>query len=186
MVKQGEIARLDIINLEQVPEAAQQYAVRSVPRIQIGDFIFEGQQSPQAIREWIARAGSDQGERDYLETQLGSGNVQEALSYLRAHPQAMNHIVSLMDDADAKINLKLGIGVVFEEFAKTPLVEPVIDMLKARLKHADARVRADACYYLSLTEDASLRPSFEQCLQDGNADVREIAAEALESLPQTH
>jgi len=48
--------------------------------------------------------------------------------------------------------------------------------------HADARVRADACHYLGLTADAAARPWLEKRLSDEDADVREIAAESLNTL----
>ncbi|MBS0329365.1 MAG: HEAT repeat domain-containing protein, partial [Proteobacteria bacterium] len=47
----------------------------------------------------------------------------------------------------------------------------------------DARVRADACHYLGLTGEAAARSWLDARLADEDADVREIAAESLESLP---
>jgi HEAT repeat protein len=54
--------------------------------------------------------------------------------------------------------------------------------LGALTRHADARVRADACHLLSLTHAAEARPWLQACLQDADAEVREIAAESLQTL----
>jgi HEAT repeat protein len=50
-------------------------------------------------------------------------------------------------------------------------------------RHADARVRADACHLLSLTQAEAARPWLQADLQDVDEDVREIAAESLLALP---
>ena len=49
-------------------------------------------------------------------------------------------------------------------------------------KHPDARVRSDACHYLSLTHDASVRKYIEPLLDDDNEDVKEVAEESLDAL----
>jgi HEAT repeat protein len=43
-------------------------------------------------------------------------------------------------------------------------------------------VRADACHLLGLTGSAEARENLRARLQDPNAEVREIAAEALAAL----
>ncbi|MFA5082687.1 MAG: HEAT repeat domain-containing protein, partial [Hydrogenophilaceae bacterium] len=48
--------------------------------------------------------------------------------------------------------------------------------------HGDARVRADACHYLSLTRSAEARAYLTHCLQDEDDVVREIATESLLAL----
>jgi len=184
LVKQGDIAELKVVNLEQAPEAGEKMAVRSVPWIQINDFIFTGTQTPQAIKNWISQVGSEQGEQNYLEAMLADGNVDEVMRYIRSKPHAIRAVAALMADADAKINLKLGIGVVFEEFATDSLMDEVVPQLVSYLTDPDARVRGDACYYLSLTGKPSLAGELEKCLQDENADVREIAQDGLDALAE--
>lgn len=188
MVKQGSIARLSIINLEQSPEVAQQMGVRSVPRLQIGSLVFEGELTQQEITQWLSLAGSKEGERRYLENLLIEGQVNQAIDYIKKQPDAIKTVAEFMLDAEAKINLKLGVGVIFEEFASgseqslTSVMDRVIPQLLEYVKHTDARIRSDACHYLSLTRRREFLPVFKQCLQDENPDVREIAQESLDEL----
>jgi len=182
MVKQGDIAQLKVINLEQSPGMAEKMGVRSVPWIQLGDFIFEGAQSPQIIKDWIKKAGTGQGEQQYLQQSLTDGNINEVIHYIRKNPRAIEWLTGLMIDEDAKINLKLGIGVVLEEFATDAVIDYALPVLRQFLSHSDARVRADACHYLSLTGRDEYIPEIKKCLQDENAEVREIAQESLAAM----
>ncbi len=185
MVKQGQIAKLEIINLEQLPDMAKQMGVRSVPWMQIGDFVFEGVMSQQEILSWVSRVADPQGEHDYLQELLLSGKVNDVVGYIRKRPQALKVISSFLDDADAKINLKLGVGVVFETFASEALMDDVIPDLIRYLEHNDPRVRADACHYLALSGRRTLIPVIRKCLQDEDKDVREIAADGLQQFQDT-
>ncbi len=182
MVKQGDIAQLKVINLEQSPGMAEKMGVRSVPWMQIGDFVFEGEQTPQAINDWIKKAGTERGERQYLQQNLTDGNITEVIHYIRSKPPAIKVVTDFMADEDAKINLKLGIGVVLEEFATDPVIGDALPVLQQFLSHNDARVRADACHYLSLTGRDEYIPEIEKCLRDEDAEVREIAQESLAAI----
>ncbi len=182
MVKQGEIASLKIVNLEKSPALAAQLGVRSVPRLQIGELVFEGALTREEIKDWIAVAGSTAGESRYLADKLSEGEVHQVIEYIQQHPDALQTVATFMLDPDAKINLKLGIGVIFEEFARQTSMDAVIPQLQEYVTHADARVRADACYYLSLTGREEFSDIFERCLQDADGDVREIARESLDAL----
>jgi len=155
MVKQGDIAQLKVINLEQSPGVAEKMGVRSVPWMQLGDFVFEGEQTPQTIKDWIKKAGTEHGEQQYrqqyLQQSLTDGNISGVIHYIREQPSAIKVVTGFMADENAKINLKLGIGVVLEEFATDPIIDDALPVLQQFLSHNDARVRADACHYLSLT-----------------------------------
>jgi HEAT repeat protein len=78
--------------------------------------------------------------------------------------------------------VKLGVGVVFEEFAGQPALRQLVADLGELTRHEDARVRADASHLLSLTQTAEAQPWLLDRLQDENAEVREIAAESLQAL----
>jgi len=184
MVKQGDIAALKIINLEKRPELAQQLGVRSVPWLKIGEFVFEGELSAIEIKHWIDEAGAQQGEKVYLSGMLIEGKVDKVIDYIKQTPDALQTVAEFMLDADAKINLKLGVGVIFEEFAMDSLIDGVIEQLLEYINHEDARVRGDACHYLSLTGRKAFIPVFENCLLDNDADVRAIAQESLDDLSE--
>ena len=50
------------------------------------------------------------------------------------------------------------------------------------LSNKDARIRGDACHYLSLTKDVSYVPAIKKLLSDENEEVREIAQDSLDEL----
>ena len=64
LVKQGVISRLEVVNLEQRPEIARQWGVRSVPWVKIGPFELTGLHSKAELQSWAEQAGSEQGMKE--------------------------------------------------------------------------------------------------------------------------
>ncbi len=182
LVKAGELARLEIVNLEQSPQLAQQLGVRSVPWVRIGYFELEGVHSPAEYRQWLQRAQQPGGMRQYIEHMLGDGQVQKVISLIAQDHAIMAELFELMRDADAKINLRLGIGVIMETFAAEPWFQSYIPALEELCQHPDARVRADACHNLALTENPQVIATLEKLLHDPSAEVREVAQDGLDEL----
>ena len=182
LMKSGQIGELRIFNIEKQPEIAKRLGVRSVPWLQIGPFELVGGRSKQEIMEWLQRASSFDGVSDYFEEVLSEGNIKFARRLIESYPQALENIVELMADPEAKINVRLGVGVIIEESAESDMFKPVIPRLLAYLSDDDARVRGDACHYLSLTRDKTYIPHIEKLLQDESHEVREIAQESLDEL----
>jgi HEAT repeat protein len=91
-------------------------------------------------------------------------------------------VLPIVGNIDASLNVRLGAGVLLENFAGTDTLRALLPRLGELSQHGDARVRADACHYLGLTGDAAAKPWLEARLTDDDADVREIAAESLESV----
>ena len=69
-----------------------------------------------------------------------------------------------------------------EHLAQTGGLTDLIDELARLTLAQDARLRSDACYYLSLSGSAKALPVVEALLDDSDAEVREIAKEAKEAL----
>jgi HEAT repeat protein len=101
---------------------------------------------------------------------------------IQAEPGRLVSLLPIVANPEASLNVKLGIGVVFEEYAGSRTLRAVVPDLGALTQHADARVRADTCHLLSLTHAAEALPFLKACLQDEDAEVREIAAESLQAL----
>jgi len=182
LMKSGQIGELRIINIEKQPEIAQKLGVRSVPWLQIGPFELAGARSKQEIQEWLQRASSFDGVSDYLDEVLAEGNISFANRLIDRYPQALENVIELMADADAKINVRLGVGVIIEERAASEDFKAVIPRLLDYLSDDDARVRGDACHYLSLTNDRSYIPQIQALLLDESDEVREIARDSLDEL----
>ncbi|NOQ89083.1 MAG: hypothetical protein GQ550_09185 [Gammaproteobacteria bacterium] len=182
MMKAGQLADLRIVNIEEDPQLAIQLGVRSVPWLQIGPFELQGSRSKQEILLWLKRASSSEGLSEYLEEMLLEGNLESANKLIQRYPQALENVIDLMADPEAKINVRLGVGVIIEDMAESESFKAVIPRLIEYLSDDDARIRGDACHYLSLTKDASYVPDIKKLLSDESEEVREIAQESLDDL----
>lgn len=184
LMKAGQIAELRIVNIESSPELAVQLGVRSVPWLRIGPFELLGSRSKQEMLLWIERTSNPAGFNDYLDEVLSEGKLEYASRLLESYPQALENIIEIMADPEAKINVRLGVGVLIEDMAESVEFKVVIPRLIDYLSSKDARIRGDACHYLSLTRDVSLIPLIEPLLSDESEEVREIAQDSLDELSE--
>jgi hypothetical protein len=182
LVKQGVLSKLEVINLEQRPEVAQQLGVRSVPWVRIGPFELAGQRSLAELRQWAQTSASADGIRDYIEAMLAEGEMERVLAMIARDTGVMARVIELLEDADARINVRLGIGVIMEEYEGQPLLQEYIPQLGRLTQHADPRVRGDACHYLALSHSRRAEQFIRPLLRDDSPDVREVAEESLPCL----
>jgi thiol-disulfide isomerase/thioredoxin len=182
LMKAGQISQLRIVNIENDPELAAELGVRSVPWLQIGGFELTGSRSKQELLLWLERASSFDGVTDYLEEVLSEGNIKSVNKLVQRHPQALENVIDLMADPEAKINVRLGVGVIIEELAESEQFKTVIPRLVEYLSSKDARIRGDACHYLSLTKDRAYISHIEKLLSDESEEVRDIAQDSLDEL----
>ena len=182
LVKQGVISKLEVVNLEQRPDIGRELGVRSVPWVRIGPFEFSGLHSKAELQSWAEQAGTEQGMTKYFEQLLGDGEVMQVLSMISNDHSLLHALIGLVSDADAKINARIGAGVVMEDYEGKPELLALIPELGELTRHEDARVRSDACHYLSLTHDVSVKQYIEPLLDDEHEEVREVAEESLEVL----
>jgi len=182
LMKAGSISELRIVNIEKDPELARKLGVRSVPWLQIGPFELLGSHTKQELAMWLERAASFTGVSDYLAQVLSEGKIDYATRLIERYPQALQNVLQLMADPEAKINVRLGVGVIIEDMAETRQFETVIPQLIEYLSDEDARIRGDACHYLSLTKDSAYIPLIKKLLYDESEEVREIAQDSLDEL----
>jgi thioredoxin-like negative regulator of GroEL len=182
LMKSGRISELRIVNIEKDPELARELGVRSVPWLQVGPFELLGSHSKEELAMWLERASNLTGVSDYLAQVLAEGNIDYATRLIERYPQALQNVLQLMADPDAKINVRLGVGVLIEDMAESRQFETVIPQLLDYLSSKDARTRGDACHYLSLTKNPAYIPIIEKLLSDESEEVREIAQDSLEEL----
>jgi len=179
---EGHINHLDVINLSQQPELAQQYGVRSVPWFRLGDLEFQGLHGAAELRYWVEHGQSNDGIRKYLSDELEAGHLPIVERLLRAHPHWLRVGLSLVADMDAPIQARIGLGAVFENMRGEAPLRELVTALAELADHADSRVRGDACYYLGLSGNPAALPALNARLADEDADVREIAQEAIAAI----
>ncbi len=182
LLKRGLIGRMEAINIESHPESAQALGVRSVPWLRMGLFQLTGARLPAELEIWARRAVSAGGISDAFHDLLKQADLAQVLQLIHAEPVRLAALLPIVANPEASLNVKLGVGVVFEEFAGQPALRQMVADLGELTQHEDARVRADASHLLSLTQTAEAQPWLLARLQDENAEVREIAAESLQTL----
>lgn len=182
LVKEGAIESLEVVNVEKKPDVAVALGVQSVPWIRFGWFELEGVRSKSELKRWAENVGTDSGVSEYYAEILAQGRVAQCLRFLQQYPETMSSIITLISDPDEKINVKLGVGVIMEEYATTEGFKVYIPKLVEYLKHDDARIRQDVCHYLALTENPDVLQYVESLLHDDSADVREEAVDSVEAL----
>jgi thioredoxin-like negative regulator of GroEL len=179
LLDSGHIGKLETWNIEQHPEVARQYGVRSVPWVRIGDFELEGLRSEKELREWARKAASGGGLSDWLMEQISSGRIDAATERVRSDADGMSALLTLFENHDTELNIRIGISAIMEELQGSELLKANIETLGKLTQHEQARVRGDACHYLSLSHDPSVRKWIKPLLDDPDADVREVAQDSL-------
>ena len=182
LLDSGHIGTLEIFNIEEHPDIARQYGVRSVPWVRIGEFELEGLRSEKELREWAEKAATGGGLSDWLLEQLGSGRIDSVLEQIRSDNSAMSALLALFEDPDTELNIRIGISAIMEDLEGSELLKAHTGTLGALTQHEEARVRGDACHYLALSHDPSVRKWIEPLLDDSDSDVREVARDSLATL----
>lgn len=180
---QGKIDRLEVIDISKHPELAQQQGIRSVPWFRIGELEFQGLHSASELAYWVAHTHSEDGIRKYISDELEAGHLPVIEQLIRQHPDWLRISLSIIADMEAPIQARIGLGAIFEGLQGDPLLKSLIPALAKLTRHGDRRVRGDACYYLGLSSATSARPALTVALEDTDPDVREIAQDALQSIP---
>ena len=182
LLKQGLIGKLEAVNLERHPELGQALGVRSVPWTRIGRIELAGMHSRAELGEWAVKADSEEGMADWFHTLLKQGQLPKVQALIEAEPGLLAAVLPIVGNVEASLNVRLGAGVLFEEFAGSDALRALLPRLGALSQHEDARVRADACHYLGLAGGSAAQPWLQARLADEDADVREIAAESLQAI----
>jgi len=94
--------------------------------------------------------------------------------------------MSLLGNVGSVLSTRIGIGVVFEEFAGSEIIKTLIPELGELTHHKDSRIRADAFHYLGMTADKSAIPFLEagkkETTNTNNEEISEIIDDSLEEL----
>ena len=181
LLKAGDIGKLEIINIVEHPEIARQKGVRSVPWTQINALELSGALTGKELKKWVAIAREQQ-RSDYLSHLLETDRLPQAIEHIKSDPQQLPGLLTLLNDLDTPMAVRIGIGAVLEELEQTQFISAVVEPLLAMLASEHQQIRADAAHYLSLTADKKAIPALETLLHDPAAEVREIAAESIEEL----
>ncbi len=179
LLKRGRIGRLEVVNVEVRPQVAAALHARSVPWLRLGEFELHGARAPAELELWAGRAADPSAMADALHDLLKDGAGAQVMRLVGEVPERLGALLPIVANPEASLNVRLGAGMVFEEFAGSAALCALTPRLCGLAQDADARVRADAAHLLGLARDAGARPCLEALLDDEDAGVREIARESL-------
>jgi len=182
LVKQGLIGKLTVVDVAAHPEQAAEYGVRASPWLRLGPFTLTGAHSLAELRQWAEWASGEEGTAHYIEHLLKQGGYKQAVAFIDADTQRLKPLLAIITNPAANIEVRLGVSALLEAYANTPALRKLLPQLAELTRHADHRVRADACHLLGLTGSAAARTYVENCRNDAHEEVREIAAEAMAEL----
>jgi hypothetical protein len=182
LLADGVIASLETVNVDERPEFAAELNVRTVPWIRIGPFELEGMRSAAELRNWANKAGSADGLAAYLDELLSTGRIDKALGLVRKDPAGLDALLALFTDTEAQLNTRIGISAIMEDLEGSELLQGLVKHLGELTRHAEARIRSDACHFLRLSGSRQASAYIRPLLADSDADVREVAAESLAAL----
>jgi len=182
LVRQMLVGKLTVMNVAEHPEQARAYGVRAAPWLRLGPFTLTGAHSPAELRQWAEWANGEAGTAHYVEHLLKQGDYQHAMAFIDIDTDRLKPLLAIVAEPAAKLEVRLGVSALLEAHANSPSLQKLLPQLAELTRHADHRVRADACHLLGLTGSAAARTYVEVCLNDAHEEVREIAAEALAAL----
>ena len=182
LAKQGVIGSVTVVDAAAHPERAAEHGVRAAPWLRLGPFTLTGAQSVSELRQWAEWASGEEGIARYVAHLLKLGEFQHAVAFVSADAQRLKPLLDILADTDAGIDQRLGVSALLERYTDTSELRALLPQLAELSRHADHRVRADACHLLGLTGSAAALVPLEARLADESEEVREIAAEALEAL----
>ena len=92
------LGELDIINVEQRPEVAQRYGVRSVPWLQLGNFIFDEALTPADLDSWIEHVKEGRGQSRYVTYLLEHGKLAKAIEWIEQGNATLKAVIPMLSD----------------------------------------------------------------------------------------
>jgi len=182
LVQQRLVGSVTVVDAAAQPALAAQHGVRSAPWLELGPFTLTGAHSPAELRQWAQWAQGETGTAHYIEHLLRQGEFKHARAFVAADAARLAIVLGMLADTALGIDVRLGVSALLERYAQHERLRALLPKLTEMTRHADHRVRADACHLLGLTGSAAARTPLKARLDDANAEVREIAREAWQRL----
>jgi len=178
--KDGRLASLEVVDIAVDAQRATELGVRTVPWFSLNELEFEGAYSEAEINSWITHAGTDEGLAILYDDLLGDGQMPRVEVLVRKHPHTVSTLLSLLEDDERRISVRIGVGAVIEGLEGTGLLTDYVAELGKLTQHSNISTRIDAYHYLSLTDNREAIPYLRAALDDTHPDVRETVIESLE------
>ncbi len=179
LLKEGLLARLEIVNVDVDPEVAATLSIRTLPWYRIGPFDLSGTMSKAELSEWVDYAAQGQGWATYYSHLLENRRLFEVVARIQAAPGSLVDLLNLLPDLETPMSVRIGISAVIEDLAGSVALRAAVPELEQLTLSELPQARGDACHFLSLAGDTAAIPVAQRLLDDEDPDVRDIAAETL-------
>jgi len=182
LLEQGTISRLEAVNVVEYPATAREVGTRSVPWTRIGDFELPGNYTEAELRHWARESTRDSGVARYYFDLLDNGHLARAMARARGKPEEIRDLLDLLDEKEVPMSVRVGVSAIVEDLAGHEALIGALERIMSLAGSPSPATRADTAHFLGLTGSPDAIPVIRQLLKDGEAQVREVAAEALEML----
>ncbi len=182
LLKQTLIGKLTVINVAAHPEEAEKYGVRAAPWLKLGPFTLTGAQTPAELKHWVEWCSSETGYAKYFEQLLEDGSIKAAGEFVSEAPERLQYLLTFIADPEKSLIIRAGASAILESYQNKGPLQNLLTQLAKLSENSDHRVRADACHLLGMSGMKEAKPYLQQCLNDSDAEVREIASESLQLL----
>lgn len=181
MHQQGEIDQLQVFDVRQYPELAQQYQVRTVPYYLINGVAFSGLKSRHDINQLLQQDEVEKWQ-SLISDELSSGQLDSVEQLIREQPAARDAMISLLGLEDTPLVVRIGLSAVIETLAPGGLLLPYEDSFIEMSRHNEERIAIDALYYLSLLGTTRSLKALADISKKGSEILRQQAIELLEDI----
>jgi hypothetical protein len=182
LLKENALGKLEVINIHQHPEIAQQLNVRSVPWLKLGEFTLSGSYSLNELRNYIEFTSSAQGISKYIDQQLSEGQLSSLTEEIKHHPHWVASVFQLLTDEDTSMQTRLGIDSLIESISEIGILRDYVDELGQLSKQVHVSRLADIIHYLGLTHSKKAIEFINTHCDHENPDIRESCQDALEEI----
>jgi len=172
-----------IIDAERFPELAERFKVRSVPMTVLdGELLINEVVSAAELAGKILARGTDEYEREVFLSLVTTGNIDAAAERLVESGHGAESFLAAWQEST--LSSRMGLMLIGETaLERAPgILNGIVVGLIAGLGTQDDALRGDTADLLGQIGQPDAREALEALLEDANADVAEIAEEALERL----
>ena len=177
-------ATVSVVDATLYPELAQRYGVRSVPVTLIDRGLsFTGVVPGGELAAQLAARGTAGHRRDHFRSLVQTGRHSEAAALIA---QDVGGELFLEPWRQSVLSDRIGLMLVAEEALEgdSRALDGLVPALIEILGSDDASLRGDTADLLGRIGHESVRQPLEALRDDPNADVAEVASEALEELDE--
>ena len=181
MQKAGSINDLTIMDVEEQPELAQEYNIRSVPFYLINRVGFTGLRTQQQIEQLLKQGDMAQWQTAII-GELSAGQLEPVEEMIRQQASAREAMMFLLADTETPLVVRIGLTSIIEGMADGDELKKYENQFIALVGHADERIAVDALYYLSLLGSSACLNALVDASNSGSSNLRTHAAELLDEI----